>query len=63
MWKKTVDNVSMALVAIGGINWGLVGVANYNLVEAIFSTSFFTKLVYTLVGVSAIWLVFKAFKK
>ena len=46
----------LTLVIIGGLNWGLVGLFNYNLVDAIFGTAnWFTRLIYVLVGVSAIF--------
>jgi uncharacterized membrane protein YuzA (DUF378 family) len=46
----------LTLVIIGGLNWGLVGLFNYNLVDAIFgATSWFSRLIYILVGVSAIF--------
>ena len=46
----------LTLVIIGGLNWGLVGLFNYNLVDAIFGTAnWFTRLIYILVGVSAIF--------
>lgn len=46
----------LTLVIIGGLNWGLVGLFNYNLVDALFgANSWFTRLVYILVGVSALF--------
>jgi len=44
-----------ALTIVGGINWGLVGAFDFNLVEAIFGEdSAGTRVVYIVVGVSAI---------
>lgn len=52
---RAFNAIVLTLIIIGGINWGLVGLFNYNLVDALFgSTSWFTRLVYILVGVSAI---------
>lgn len=54
---KTFNAIVLTLIIIGGINWGLVGLFNYNLVDALFgstTTSWFTRLIYILVGVSAI---------
>lgn len=52
---KAVHMVAFVLVIIGGLNWGLVGVANFNLVDAILgSGSMLAKLVYILVGISAV---------
>lgn len=42
------------LTIIGGLNWGLIGAFDFNLVEAIFGTGLFTNIVYGLVGVSAV---------
>ena len=47
-----------ALVIIGAINWGLIGVANMNLVEQIFgSATTITKVIYILVGLSGLALL------
>jgi hypothetical protein len=44
------------LVIIGGINWGLVGLAQFDLVAAIFGPgTSLSRLVYVLVGISALW--------
>ena len=54
---KMVSMVAMLLVVIGGINWGLVGLLNLNLVEMIFGMwPVLVQLVYILVGVSAVYL-------
>lgn len=55
---KTLHWVSFILVIIGGLNWLLVAF-NYNLVDTIFGAgSFLARLVYILVGLSAIYLIF-----
>ncbi len=47
------------LTVIGGINWGLVGAFNFNLVTMLFGdASFLTSLVYILVGLSSIAMIF-----
>ena len=47
--------LSYALVIIGAINWGLIGFFNFDLVAALFGEmTFMTRLVYDLVGISAI---------
>ncbi len=46
------------LVIIGGLNWGLVGLFDYNLVAMIFGSGMLTSLIYDLVGLSALWLIF-----
>lgn len=54
---KTLNIVTLALVIIGGINWGLVGAAQFDLVAAIFGgqDAMLARLVYVLVGLSALW--------
>ena len=54
---KALNLITLALVIIGGINWGLVGLAQFDLVAAIFGgqDAALARVVYTLVGVSALW--------
>ena len=52
---KTLDVVIWVLLAIGGLNWGLVGVFNFNLVSAIFGETILTRIVYILVGLAALY--------
>ena len=48
--------VAMLLLVVGGLNWGLVGLFNFNLVTTIFGDmSTLTRLVYILVGASAVY--------
>jgi len=53
---KPLDVVAAVLLVVGGLNWGLVGVANFDLVATLFGAgSILAKVVYTLVGVSAVY--------
>ena len=57
---RKIDIVSAALLIIGGLNWGLVAVANFDLVAAIFGLDFgqtnaATRIVYGLVGLAAVY--------
>lgn len=52
---KGMHMVAFLLVIIGGLNWGLVGLFNYNLVEILGSG--LARIVYILVGLSAIYLL------
>lgn len=55
---KVIDTIALLLVIIGAINWGLIGLFNFNLVDAIFGTmSAISKIIYTLVGISGIWCI------
>lgn len=53
---KTLNLLTLILAIVGGINWGLVGLADFDLVAAIFgSGSAMSRLVYILVGLSALY--------
>lgn len=54
---KSLNLVTLVLVIIGGLNWGLFGVANIDLVATIFGgpNATLAKIVYILVGLSAIY--------
>ena len=55
-----VNYIAFILLAIGGLNWGLVGIFNYNLVSAIFGEepNIWSSIVYVLVFLSMLWLLF-----
>ena len=55
--------VALVLVIVGAVNWGLVGVFNdFNFVNAVFGEmSALSRIVYTLVGLSAIYLMITGF--
>jgi uncharacterized protein len=54
---SSMDWVALVLVIIGGLNWGLVGLVNFDLVAAIFgAASVLSRIVYCLVGLSAIYI-------
>lgn len=56
-----LDWIALILAIIGGLNWGLVGAFNFDLVAAIFgATSAISRLIYILVGIAAVYLIFYA---
>lgn len=56
---KTIDVITMILIIIGGLNWGLVGLFDWNLVAALFgSLSWLSRFIYILVGISAVYQAF-----
>lgn len=62
---RKLDLAAGALVVVGALNWGLVAVARFDLVAAIFGLDFgqtnaVTRLVYGLVGISGVWLLARA---
>lgn len=59
MKLSILDWIALILLIVGGLNWGLVGIFGFDLVAAIFgSMSFISRIVYILVGLSAIYLIF-----
>jgi uncharacterized protein len=53
------DWISMVLLVIGGLNWGLVGLFRVDLVGAIFGDmSVVTRIIYVLVGLGALYSIF-----
>ena len=64
MKMKAIDWIFFVLLVVGGLNWGLVGLANFNLVTTIFGEgSALARIVYSLVGVSAVYLLVSASMK
>ena len=52
---EVLEKVTLILVIVGALNWGLVGLADFNLVTTLLGEgSMLTKVVYDLVGVSAL---------
>jgi uncharacterized membrane protein YuzA (DUF378 family) len=53
---KIIDKIVLILIVIGAINWGLIGLFNFNLVSTIFGNmSLISRIIYILVGVSGLW--------
>ena len=55
---KIVNTIALILVIIGGLNWGLVGAFEFNLVDFLFGEgSILARLVYILVGIASLWCI------
>lgn len=53
---ETVQKTLLVITIIGAINWGLIGLLDFNLVETIFGVdSLFTNIIYALVGISGLF--------
>ncbi len=52
---SVIDLIALILLIIGGLNWGLA-IFNINLVPLIFRVDILIKIVYALVGISAIYI-------
>lgn len=53
---KTLDYIALILVAIGAINWGLIGFFEFDLVRVIFGDmTMVSRIVYALVGIAGLY--------
>ena len=61
---SVIHKIALALLIIGGINWGLIGVLQFDLVAWLFGgmASLMSRIIYTLVGLSALWCITLLFK-
>lgn len=59
-----MDRIALTLLIVGGLNWGSVGLFRFDLVAFIFggSGSMLSRIVYTVVGLSAVWCVSLLFR-
>lgn len=58
-----LDWLAAILVIIGGLNWGLVGLFDFDLVSAIFGDmSTLSRIIYVLVGLGALWNIYTVSK-
>ena len=53
---KALNGIALTLVIIGAINWLLIGVFKFNLVDTLFgSLSVLTRIIYIIVGIAGLW--------
>lgn len=53
---RSINLITLVLLIVGGLNWGLVGLFDLDLVAALFGEmSALSRIVYVLVGLSALW--------
>ena len=53
---KTIDYIALVLVVIGAINWGLVGILDFDLVRVLFGyMSILSRIIYIVIGVAGLY--------
>lgn len=58
-----IDKIALALVIIGALNWGLIGVFSFDLVAWLFGAmSVVTRVIYTFVALGGIWSISLLFR-
>jgi len=61
--KSVLDWVALVLVIVGGVNWGLVGALQMDLVATVLGAgSMLARVVYVLIGLSALYTIYYLFK-
>lgn len=58
-----INIIAMILLIIGGLNWLIIGLSGYNLVSGLTGSddNVVARIIYVLVGISAIWLIISCF--
>jgi uncharacterized membrane protein YuzA (DUF378 family) len=61
---EALNIITLILIIIGGLNWGLVGLFQFDLVAAIFGgqTTAVARVAYALIGLSALWQLVPLFR-
>lgn len=59
-----LDVIALILTVIGGINWGLIGIFQFDLVAWLFGGqgAVLNRIIYTLVGIAAVWCISLLFR-
>ena len=60
-----MDTLSLILIIIGALNWGLVGIFQFDLVAAIFGgmSGVVSRIIYTIVGLAGLWGITLLFRR
>ena len=60
-----MDTIALILTIIGALNWGLIGLFQFDLVAWIFGgqTAFLSRIIYGLVGLAGLWCITLLFRK
>ena len=59
-----LNRIALLLAIIGGINWGLIGVFQFDLIAFLFNgqTAALSRVIYTLVALAALWCISLLFR-
>lgn len=60
-----MDKIALVLAIVGGLNWGSIGIFGFDIVAFLFggANSALSRVVYTLVGLAAIWCISLLFRE
>lgn len=54
--RRLLDVIVLTISIIGALNWGLIGLFNFNLVAFLFGSGWLSRIIYTLVGLCGVYL-------
>lgn len=59
-----IDKIALALLIIGGINWGCIGIFNFDIVGSLFGgqSSTISRIIFVIVGLCAVWCISLLFR-
>jgi uncharacterized membrane protein YuzA (DUF378 family) len=57
MWKRALGYTALTIAIIGAINWGLIGLFEFNFVEYVFGYPWISRFIYALVGICGLYLI------
>ena len=59
-----IDRIALALLIIGGINWGCIGIFNFDIVGSLFGgqSSAISRIIFVIVGLCAVWCISLLFR-
>lgn len=60
-----LDRIALIILVIGGLNWGSIGLFQFDLVSFIFGgqSAILSRIIYTLVALSAVWCISLMFRE
>ena len=60
-----MDTLALILIVVGALNWGLIGIFQFDLVASVFGgmSGVVSRIIYTLVGLAGIWGITMLFRK
>ena len=60
-----IDKIALALLIVGGVNWGSVGLFNFDIVAWIFgsSTAIGARIIYVVIALCALWCISLLFRE
>ena len=51
---ETLQKICLVFTIVGALNWGLIGIFDFNLVEAIFGSDMLARVIYSIVGITGL---------